>query len=502
MARPVGRLLGRLLVIVALGAANLFPGAPGAAAHVEVAFGTLAHDVRFAQSITFEQPVTLAAPAAVRRVELLLRFQGEAGARVFGVQEGGTLQTGTLRHVYSVTDDHIYPNTGLQARFRIVAPDGHATLGPEVALRYRDERFDWRTVEGGIVRVHWYEGSADFGRRALAIAEAGVDKSQRLLGVTETEPVDFWIYADVDDFYDALGPGSRENVGGFALAHIRTLFALVPPDEIDDAWVASVVPHELSHLVFDTAVKNPYHGPPRWLDEGLAVYDSDGYDLDRRGRVNRAVRDGVVIPLVGLAGFFPTTFEKFALAYAESVSAVDFFVRRFGREALVELIRSYAGGITDDEAFRAAIGTDVAGFDALWLEEIGASEPTRYGPRPAPAGPLPPGWTLTREAPAPSPTPIATAVTTVPPAATRTAAASAAPTATVVPSPTRVAVASAAASAAATSAPTAGGGEAAPASASGLDNQTLGLLLGLLAIGLAVVGVGLIVNGRRRPASP
>ena len=35
--------------------------------------------------------------------------------------------------------------------------------------------------------------------------------------------------------------------------------------------------------MFDTAVENPYHFPPRWLNEGLAVYLSEGYELgDRR----------------------------------------------------------------------------------------------------------------------------------------------------------------------------------------------------------------------------
>ena len=48
--------------------------------------------------------------------------------------------------------------------------------------------------------------------------------------MTETEPVDFFIYADQDAFYDALGPGTRENVGGQAHADIRTLFALIAPE--------------------------------------------------------------------------------------------------------------------------------------------------------------------------------------------------------------------------------------------------------------------------------
>jgi hypothetical protein len=45
-----------------------------------------------------------------------------------------------------------------------------------------------------------------------------------------------------------------------------------------------VVPHELVHLVFDTAVKNPYHFPPRWLNEGLAVYLSEGNGTEYEAR--------------------------------------------------------------------------------------------------------------------------------------------------------------------------------------------------------------------------
>ncbi len=74
------------------------------------------------------------------------------------------------------------------------------------------------------------------------------------------------------------------------------------------------------------------------------------------------------------------------------MSAVDRIVRVAGRDALVKLIRSYADGVSDDDAFQAALGKDVAGFEADWLGELGAKSPTRRGPQPAPAGPLPAGW--------------------------------------------------------------------------------------------------------------
>ena len=186
--------------------------------------------------------------------------------------------------------------------------------------------------------------------------------------MTETEPVDFFVYADVDEFYDALGPGAHENVAGSAYANIRTLLGLIPPDQIDDPQVAVRIPHEFVHLVFDTASKNPYHSPPRWLNEGLAVYQSEGYGSSDRGQVEAAARSGTLIPLDGLTGQFPNG-NDFFLAYAESVAAVDYMVRTYGSDALVSLVRSYADGRTDDEAFTAALGLDMTAFSDGLVQE-------------------------------------------------------------------------------------------------------------------------------------
>jgi hypothetical protein len=258
------------------------------------------------------------------------------------------------------------------------------------------------------VRVHWYEGDAAFGQRALDIGERAVRETAELLGVTEDDPVDFFVYANQGEFYDALGPGTRDSVGGQANAEIRTLFALITPGEISAPWVEIVVPHELVHLVFDTAVENPYHFPPRWLNEGLAVYLSEGYTTSDRQATEAAARDGRLIPLDGLSGQFPTDSDKFRLAYSESASAVDYLIRTHGRDALIGLIRSYAEGRTDDEAFRDALGVDVAAFGDAWIEELGAAPPERFGPQPVPAGPQPQGWQGGTDSPTGPGAPVAT----------------------------------------------------------------------------------------------
>lgn len=377
------------LAVVALLLAGLAAPRPTSAASPPVTFAPPSGSFVFGTSITFSDAAVL--PATPRRVELLLTQPGSSGPTVIGVANPGAGQH-TLTEVLKLADGHIYPNTTFQARWRVTDTDGTAELGPSVSLVYLDTRFAWQTKVGPIVRVHWYQGDDAFGARALAIGEQGIANAAALLGVTETKPVDFYIYASNTPFYDALGPGTRENVGGLANAQIRTLFALITPSEINAPWVGTVIPHELTHLVFNTAIDNPYHAPPRWLNEGLAVYLSEGYTPAWRSAVTSAVGSGGVIPLGGLIGQFPTTADQFLLAYGESVSAVDFMIRNYGKPALVKLIRSYSGGGSDDEAFSAALGVDTAGFNAAWLKDLGAVTPQAYGPQPAPAGPLPAGW--------------------------------------------------------------------------------------------------------------
>jgi hypothetical protein len=363
--------------------------APAVLAAGEVQFGAIKAVSTFGTGIGVTEPVAL--PAGVQRIEIVIRTEGDDGSDVADVIAAPG-STSTLKYELGISPGQVIPNTLLHVRFRVTLADGALETGPETSVRYADTRFDWKTLTGEVVRVHWVEGDEAFGRRALAIGDKAVADASALLGVTETEPVDFFIYPDPNSFRDVLGPATRENVGGVAFPGIRTLLTNITPDQVNDPWVGIVVPHELTHLVFGTATDNPYHSPPHWMNEGLAVYLSQGFDSSDRNGITGAVRDGSLMPLPSLDGQFPTAGDRFGLAYSESVSAIDFMVRKYGRDTLVGLIRSYAQGRTDDEAFKAAIGVDVEGFEAAWLADIGAAAPSPFGPQPAPAGKLPGDW--------------------------------------------------------------------------------------------------------------
>lgn len=347
-------------------------------------------EVVFLERITFTGDVAMTTDVA--RLEIVIDIEGATRALVADVPTTVSSGPAKLTWVLKTPGGFLLPNTDVTARFRLTLRDGSSVLGPSTRVHYDDTRFAWKTVAGDFVTVHWVDGGQTFGLKAMQIGDDAVRSVSALLGVTERDPIDFYIYGTRTAFYDVLGAGTRENVGGESHPDIRTLFANISPGAVDDPWVGIVIPHELTHLVFDSAAQNPYHDPLHWINEGIAVYLSQGYGSDDRAAVRSAVQTGTLMPLGALAAQFPTTRERFFLAYSESVAAVSYLVETYGRDAMVKIVRSYGTGVSDDEAFTAALGVDVAGFEAAWLNSIGAPTPSPFGPRPAPAGPVPVDW--------------------------------------------------------------------------------------------------------------
>jgi hypothetical protein len=382
LTRRGGSLLLSLAVAGLLAGGTIAPAraADGVDIAVPTASGTLGGSITY--SDTFQ------ASAAPTAVELLLQEPGLYGSVV---TDADVVPAAGGYRAEVVDSSHVIPNSTMGFRFRVVTAGG-STLGPSASFTLQDTRYTWQTISGTHVRLHWYSGDRAFAEHALSVGDQAIDRVSAVLGVTETQPIDFFVYASADGLDGALGPGTSPSVAGRAVPEIRTLFAEIDPNQTDTSWVTTVVPHELTHLVFDTATHNPYHEPPLWLNEGLAVYESIGYDQDDQGRMRDAVASGTLLALTGLTGSFPTRQDLFYLSYAEAVSAVDFFVRTYGQAHLVQLIRSYAQGVTDDQAFQAAAGVDVAGFQAAWLNDLKTTLPAAVGPRQPAAGVLPPGW--------------------------------------------------------------------------------------------------------------
>jgi hypothetical protein len=384
----------------ALIAAALVAGAallPSAALAASPEFGVPTASAELNEPVTFSSQINGDDIAAV---EVLLRLVGDPTTVVLPAHQGAargtwevtqSLDIATSAQCECLYEGNSAPNTHFEFQFRVRAGDGTTTVGPLAHGLVEDKRFDWRTLESGLVRVHWYAGEDAFARGAADYANQAIARASELLGTTLPQPVDLFVYDAQQDLLAAVSP-NRESIAGEAHQDIQTMFVWLPHEQDIDGFNGEVVRHELTHLVFDAATHNPYHDPPTWLNEGIAVYLAVGYSGYYRSFVEGAAASDSLIPLDGLTGIFPAPEQQFYLAYGESVAAVDYFVSTYGEPTLWDLVRSYKLGMTDDAAFTAATGSDAAAFNAAWFQSLGKSVPEPLGPQPAPPGPLPPDW--------------------------------------------------------------------------------------------------------------
>jgi hypothetical protein len=107
-----------------------------------------------------------------------------------------------------------------------------------------------------------------------------------------------------------------------------------------------IIKHELCHLLLHDKIKKVML--PRWLDEGVSQWVSDGVAeiiMSRKGSIlDGAVLSNRLLSLRRLDERFPRDEKSLLLAYEESKSLVEFITQEFGRKGLLDLLKHMEDG--------------------------------------------------------------------------------------------------------------------------------------------------------------
>ncbi|MDD5475402.1 MAG: peptidase MA family metallohydrolase [Syntrophales bacterium] len=126
--------------------------------------------------------------------------------------------------------------------------------------------------------------------------------------------------------------------------------------------------HELCHLLIHQHVDSSRL--PRWLDEGIAQWTSDGLSevVIKRNRflVPRAVITGNAIPLKFLESSFPGSEQGMLLAYEKSKSIVEYILREYGREGLLGILEGLRRGYDIEIAVEKSLTISFDELEKKW----------------------------------------------------------------------------------------------------------------------------------------
>ncbi|MEW6027942.1 MAG: peptidase MA family metallohydrolase [Chloroflexota bacterium] len=266
------------------------------------------------------------------------------------------------------SDRVLRPFTEITFSFQFTLTDGTTQASPSYHVVYADNRFAWQDADGGMVRVHWYQGDAAFGQAALDAARAGLQAVQSLIPFTMTQPIDVYVYATADDLQGALYLGGSDWVAGHADPDLGVVMVSVPPGPSQGIAFERQIPHELAHVLLYRQIGPNAARLPHWLDEGIASLVEQYPNPDYESALAQATNSGALLPLSELCTSFPPDAARAFLAYAESESFTRFLFDQYGTSGLAALTSAYADGLDCEQGARRALGVSLTQLEARWRE--------------------------------------------------------------------------------------------------------------------------------------
>jgi tetratricopeptide (TPR) repeat protein len=227
-----------------------------------------------------------------------------------------------------------------------------------VALRDNLGKFATLEEDGFVVRMAQNEADI-YGRQVLDLLVDAETKLASKYQVEIQKPVFVEIFPRQQDF--AIRTFSMPGGAGFlgvCFGRVITMNSPAAQGASLTNW-KSVLWHEFCHVVTLQKTKNKM---PRWLSEGISVYEEKLADESWGDRMSPEYREMILrddlTPVSKLSSAFlqAKTAMHLQFAYFESSLVVDFLVEKFGEESVVGILDSLGKGIPINDAISRHAG--------------------------------------------------------------------------------------------------------------------------------------------------
>lgn len=211
-----------------------------------------------------------------------------------------------------------------------------------------DQMAKFQTLSNANFIVHMTPLEAGlYGDRVLEMLTHEREIMTRKYGVKLTKPTVVDIFPEQKDF-GVRTFGMPDNPGYLGVCFGSVITANSPASQAPNPsnW-EDVLWHEFCHVITLTETKNRM---PRWLSEGISVYEERQANPAWGERMNLGYRDlilnGELTPLGKLSSAFlaPKDSEHLLFAYYESSLVIDFIVQKFGLEAVKKILADLGDG--------------------------------------------------------------------------------------------------------------------------------------------------------------
>ncbi|MFH1881810.1 MAG: tetratricopeptide repeat protein [Planctomycetota bacterium] len=213
-----------------------------------------------------------------------------------------------------------------------------------VNLRDNMSKFKTLTADRFIIRMDEIE-AAVYGDRVLKLLQQAKSELCQKYGLELDEPVTLELFPNQQDFaVRTFGMPGGDGFLGVCFGNVIT--ANSPKASRAVNW-ESILWHEFCHVVTLNLTHNKM---PRWLSEGISVYEemqrNPAWGQQMNPQYRKMVLGGELTPISKLSSAFlsPLTPMHLQFAYYESSLVVEFLIERFGQASIKAILADLAKG--------------------------------------------------------------------------------------------------------------------------------------------------------------
>jgi Peptidase MA superfamily len=254
-------------------------------------------------------------------------------------------------------------------RFQITFQDGQTALSDFYSFVYKDNRFEWQTLEEQPFRIFWVEGDLAFGQAVLDSAKSGLRNIHTLLDFPELEALDIYVYARDSDFQSAINLSEFPLVAGKSVPEYGLVMVTLPAGPAQSLDIQNKVPHEIMHVMIYEKLGDRYQNIPAWLSEGLATLAQTDQNLFHE-ELQSAVESNSLLAMESLCSSFSKHQFEFYLSYAQAESFTRYLYENYGRSQMVDLLDHYADGVECTRAPQVVYGQSLARLEERWYRDL------------------------------------------------------------------------------------------------------------------------------------
>ncbi len=254
-------------------------------------------------------------------------------------------------------------------------------------LRLFDDFVNYKVIETPHFRIRIHKDDAGvLGPYAADLAEKAYAEMTRRYGYEPPEKTLIEIYPQHDDFaVRSFGLPGQQAFLGISFGRVITMDSPRARPKGGFNW-GETLWHEFVHVIHLQLTENRI---PRWLAEGISVYETTRSHPDWRMGLDlpflMALRNDKLLPLKELDTGFMRMDDpaKVSLSYFQASQVVAYIVERFGMSKLLALFEPYRQGKSTREAIEKVFGKDVDAFDAdfrKWVVGRLASPEAKFEP--------------------------------------------------------------------------------------------------------------------------